>query len=156
MNIFVVDPDTKICAQALDDLRLNKMIIETAQLLSTALRSHGSTAQIYNITHLNHPCAIWARLNSENYLWLLKYMEELVAERVSRTGRSHKSADLIPTLKSESHLIPIGQLTMWPNCTNFKHIKDVHEAYKVALIDKWLNDKRQPKWTNQERPAWAN
>ena len=37
MNIFVIDPDTAKCAQALDDLRLNKMIIETAQLLTEYL-----------------------------------------------------------------------------------------------------------------------
>jgi Pyrimidine dimer DNA glycosylase len=155
MNIFVVDPDTKICAEALDDLRLNKMIIETAQLLSTAVRSHGSTSQVYNITHLNHPCAIWARHSRENYSWLLDYMEQLVAERVRRTGRSHKSANLIPLLKSEAHLIPSGQFTMWPNCTAFKHIEDVHEAYKTALIDKWLKDKRPPKWTKANKPTWA-
>jgi len=62
MNIFVVSPDTMECAKALDDLRLNKMIIETAQLLSTAMRVQGYTGNdIYKSTHVNHPCAVWAR-----------------------------------------------------------------------------------------------
>ena len=67
MNIFVISQNPDECAQALDDLRLNKMILETAQLLSTAIRFHGYTGNLaYKATHINHPCSIWARTSRGN------------------------------------------------------------------------------------------
>ncbi len=156
MNIFVVDPDTWKCAQALDDLRLNKMIIETAQLLSTAMHVQGYTGNdIYKISHVNHPCAVWARQTQANYKWLLLYMSDLVEERMNRTGKNHKSYQIFNSLCGGTKLMPPGDLTPWPNCTPNKHITDIHEAYKVTMRDKWANDKRTPKWTNANKPSWA-
>jgi hypothetical protein len=156
MNIFVIDPDTTICAQALDDLRLNKMIIETAQLLSTAMRVQGYTNNdIYKISHVNHPCAVWTRETQANYKWLLLYMSDLVEERMNRTGKGHKSYEIFNTLCGGPKLMPPGDLTPWPNCTPNKHIVDIHDAYKITMRDKWANDKRPPKWTNSTKPSWA-
>jgi len=65
MNIFVTDPSFYKSAIALDDRRLIKMILETAQLLSGAVRlkSVFVPSILYKLTHENHPCAIWAREN---------------------------------------------------------------------------------------------
>ena len=61
MNIFITSFDSKEAASHLDDLRLNKMILETAQLLSSAYRHlFGDNELLYKDTHFNHPCAIWA------------------------------------------------------------------------------------------------
>jgi hypothetical protein len=156
MNIFVVDPDTTICAQALDDLRLNKMIIETAQLLSTAMRVQGYTGNdIYKISHINHPCSVWTRQTETNYRWLLLYMSDLVEERQNRTGKCHKSYSIFNALCGGPKLMPPGDLTLWPNCTPNKHIANIHDAYKKTMQDKWANDKRPPKWTNSQKPVWA-
>ena len=155
MNIFVVDPNTWKCAQALDDLRLNKMIIETAQLLSTAMRVQGyANDDIYKSTHINHPCAIWTRESSENYKWLLLYMSDLVEERQNRTGKNHKSYQIFNTLCGGIKLMPQGPITNWPNCTPYKNINTC-EAYRLTLKDKWVADKRPPKWTNAVKPSWA-
>ena len=156
MNIFVIDPATHVCARALDDLRLNKMIIETAQLLSAALRLHGyNGTDVYKTTHVNHPCAIWARTSSGNYNWLLNYFDDLCLERAARTGKTHKTENLRYAFAKNKTIIPIGDQTVWPNCTPYKHIADIHEAYRLTLIDKWKNDKRPPKWTNGFKPQWA-
>jgi len=155
VNIFVVSPDIHECAQALDDLRLNKMIIETAQLLSTAMRVCGyASDDIYKVTHANHPCAIWARETGANYRWLLSYMSALVEERRLRTGKGHKSYDIFNTLSSGCNLMPPGELTPFVNCSAYKDI-GVFDAYKLTLKDKWNNDKRPPKWTTRQRPSWA-
>lgn len=155
MNIFVIDSNTKICAQALDNLRLNKMIVETAQLLSTAIRFHGySENNIYKSTHKNHPCNIWARETNANYIWLLQYMQDLVSERQSRTGKSHKSYEIFNTLTQGQSLIPKGSLTPWQNCTPHKDL-NTFDAYKLTLKNKWINDKRSPTWTNSHKPSWA-
>ena len=156
MNIFVVSPDTMECAKALDDLRLNKMIIETAQLLSTAMRVQGYTgSDIYKSTHVNHPCAVWARESNENYKWLLLYMSDLVEEKQNRTGKLHKSYHIFNALCAGPVLMPFKPMTPWPNCSYYKYDNDVHNAYKETLKMKWTLDKRPPKWTNATKPSWA-
>ena len=157
MNIFVVDPDTTKCAEALDDLRLNKMIIETAQLLSTAMWVQGYQGQhgnIYKSTHVNHPCAIWARETEANYKWLLLYMSDLVEERQRRTGKNHKSYQIFNTLCFGPKIMPKGNLTPFANCSLYKD-HGIFDAYKLTLKDKWAKDKRPAKWTNTNKPSWA-
>ena len=155
MNIFVVSPDTWECAQALDDLRLNKMIIETAQLLSTAMRARGYTGNdIYKSTHLNHPCSVWTRETEANYKWLLLYMSDLVEERQVRTGKGHKSYSIFNTLCGGPKLMPQGELTPFANCSTYKNT-GIFDAYKLTLKDKWAKDKRPPKWTGKQKPSWA-
>jgi hypothetical protein len=155
MNVFVIDPDTTKCAQALDDLRLNKMIIETAQLLSTAMRECGYVGNdIYKSTHVNHPCAIWTRKTDSNYRWLLLYMSDLVEERQRRTGKGHKSYSIFNTLCGGPILMPKGDLTPFANCSLYKD-HGIFDAYKLTMIDKWAKDKRPPKWTNTIKPSWS-
>lgn len=156
MNIFVVDQNPTICAQSLDDLRLNKMIIETAQLLSTAMREYGyAGTDVYKSTHKNHPCAVWARQTQSNYLWLLTYFIALDWERRQRTGKNHKTyVNLHSHLLQGLALIPMGDLTPFANCSTYKHLP-VFDAYKLTLKDKWAKDKRPPKWTNTNKPSWA-
>ena len=85
MNIFVTSFDSKEAASHLDDLRLNKMILETAQLLSSSFRHlFGNNDLLYKDTHFNHPCAIWARKNVNNYSWLVHYFDDLAKEKIRR------------------------------------------------------------------------
>ena len=156
MNIFVVDPDPVTSAKALDDLRLNKMIIETAQLLCTAMTYHGyNNPNIYKSTHVNHPCSVWARETESNFRWLVKYFDALHEERMLRTGKAHQSYIKIwPELCNGWNLIPKGPLTPFANCSYYKG-QEVHSAYKETMKMKWLLDKRPPKWTNTNKPSWA-
>lgn len=156
MNIFVIHEDTWICAQALDDLRLNKMIIETAQLLSTAMREMGHVGDdVYKSTHRNHPCAVWVRASSENYRWTLLYMSDLVEERQRRTGKNHKSYSIYNTLCGGTKMMPQGPRTPFVNCSAHKNWP-TFDAYKFTLIDKWNADKKPPTWTNSIKPLWAS
>lgn len=154
MNIFVVDPNPEVCAKALDDLRLNKMILETAQLLSTALRVRHTSMPVYKSTHVNHPCSIWTRENKSNYSWLLKYFNALLMERIARTGKGHKSSALWIYFADGVKLMPDGEMTPFANCTPHKNT-GTFDAYKLTLKDKWASDKRQPTWKNGYKPTWA-
>lgn len=42
MNIFATDVSPVACAKALDDKRVVKMVLETAQMLSTAMHMHNA------------------------------------------------------------------------------------------------------------------
>lgn len=102
MNIFVLDTDPKIAAQYHCDKHVVKMILETAQLLCTAHHVNGINANVedylYKQTHINHPCAIWARQSKENYDWLTELGLRLCKEYTKRYDKVHKSQYLIQLL----------------------------------------------------------
>jgi len=152
MNIFVSSPSPVESAIALDDKRVNKMILESAQLLSTAM-SLGGVAAPYKQTHVNHPCSIWTRESRANYNWLLEHMIELSKEFEYRRYKIHASSLLIPQLINGASIIPDGEMTPFANASRFKDM-EVHKAYRLTLLDKWKNDKRTPLWTNRDRPIW--
>jgi hypothetical protein len=113
MNIFYLDRDVIKCAEMHNDKHCVKMILEYAQLLSTAHRvldgtlsvglsetgrkqsryvlSDGRESLLYIATHLNHPSAVWVRQSAENYLWLANMLIALCGEYTYRYGKVHKT-----------------------------------------------------------------
>ena len=111
MNIFYLDHDPKICATYHNDKHVVKMILEYAQLLSTAHRVLDGVPTIrqsktgrkqtwyyvndyrddllYNATHINHPSAKWARDSSNNYQWLYQLFCACCDEYSFRYGKVH-------------------------------------------------------------------
>lgn len=146
MNIFATSPCPVKSAKILDDKRVIKMILESAQLMSTAIREHGGEAP-YKTTHKNHPSAIWARKTRANYIWLLEHFEALCDEYTERYGKVHKSFQYIMDFEYGITYIPQGTLTEMPKCMPDEiKVDDVYESYQLYMIDKWKNDKRTPTW----------
>jgi hypothetical protein len=94
LNIFVLDRDPKIAAQMACDKHVVKMVLETAQMLCTAARAHGSWAP-YGQTHKHHPCTVWAGQTQANWDWLTAHGRALCAEYTKRYGKVHKSQAII-------------------------------------------------------------
>ena len=83
MNIFYLDEDPILAAQMHCDKHVVKMILESAQLLSTAHRlldgnKLADERGLYKATHINHPSSIWVRKSSENYYWLWNLYDQLL------------------------------------------------------------------------------
>jgi hypothetical protein len=162
MNIFAVDKDVHLCARALDDKRLVKMTLETAQIMCTAMQHYGWPDTVYKPTHENHPVVLWAKASPHNLSWVRNYLEALGFEYILRFGKTHKSYK--DTMRERRELIgfgSMGQATEFANCTrrngfgvDFRHVTPVTEAYKLYLNARWKNDKREPKWTDREPPSW--
>jgi len=152
MNIFVTDPDPKKSAQNLDDKRVIKMILESAQLMSTAINLMGGFGP-YKSTHINHPCSIWVRTSAANYYWLLDHFVALCDEYNLRYGKIHKCKSFFPVLSSGVKLMPQVDSTPWCNCTPHKDM-EVIAAYQLTMTEKWANDKRPPTWKNNLRPTF--
>jgi hypothetical protein len=92
MNIFYLHPDPKIAAQMACDQHVLKMVVETAQLLSTAHRElDGDNVPdtLYKATHKNHPSAKWARESAANYAWTYEHFVALCEEYTHRYGKTH-------------------------------------------------------------------
>ena len=108
MNIFYLDHDLKKCAEYHVDRHCTKMIIEYAQLLSSAHWMSGGEAP-YKLVHKNHPCSIWTRESIDNYRWLCELGIELSKEYTYRYGKFHKSSEVIHwCLDNEPNLPNIG------------------------------------------------
>jgi len=150
VNIFASDPDPAVSARFLDDKRVIKMVLESAQLLSTAMNECGAVGP-YRTTHKNHPCSIWCRQSRTNYEWLLNHLRELCAEYARRYGKTHKCEGLIDTLTAGALAMPDIEATPIPNCTIYKQEPDVYKAYREYLKYKWTNDKRKPTWFKVSR-----
>ena len=90
MNIFATDPDPIISALALDDKRVVKMTLESAQIICSALILRGLTAP-YKPTHLKHPCVMWAAESIHNISWLLRHHVALAHIYSHIYGRVHSS-----------------------------------------------------------------
>lgn len=163
MNLFRPYRSLTLSAEALDDLRLNKMILESGQLLSTALRikapAFAEEHNLYKITHQHHPIARWCRASYDNYMEMLLAFECLYAERLYRTDKEHKTFRLYAqAFRSGAQFFPLEPRgTEQPNCTDFPDLP-LHEAYRMHLIRKWQYDRavgREPTWTHRECPEWA-
>lgn len=97
MNIFVLDKNPDKAAEYHCDKHVVKMVLETAQLLSTAVNTvTGKQVKgFYKTTHLNHPCAIWTRESYANFQWLWELGMALSFEYSARYGKDHKSHAVI-------------------------------------------------------------
>jgi hypothetical protein len=165
MNIFLIDKRPHECAKALCDLRLNKMILETAQLLCTSHRYHFPdrveqfSDVIYKVTHENHPCSIWMRKHINNHSWMLTYFEHLFMEKQYRTGKNHLSFVKLEQMLYDVKLgDPIGTLDYDSmnfdfNCSGiYPSTNNVFADYKLCLLQKWIVDKREPKFSARSQP----
>jgi hypothetical protein len=151
MNIFATSPCPKESAKFLDNKRLVKMCLETTQILCTVINENaGEKITPYKSTHKNHPCVKWAGESQENFFWLNIHAMELCGEYKIRFGKVHACT----LIASDLPLLDVEKIEQTPfvNCAankslglDFKHINNVHEAYKQYLKARWKLDKMPPK-----------
>lgn len=155
MNIFLSDPCPRACAVALDDKRVVKMALETAQLLSTACDYHLNVKLGYRSTHGNHPCSIWARSGNQNYAWLVEHGIWLCDEYDYRFGRRHNSLQIIENSAQYRHQFPDSPLAFTFNSSGQESGVDVFTDYQLCLVNKWKYlDVLKPRWTRRDKPLF--
>lgn len=158
MNIFCTDQSPIRSAMWLDDRRLNKMILESAQMLSTALRRYGlGNGPHYKSAHQNHPCTLWTGRSRSNFLWLCEHALAMCAIYTATRNRTHASEPVIQFCYNNAHRIKAGGLTEFADCTEFKHLKElpIIDRYKLFMNLKWNErDKTPPTWIGRKKPEW--
>ena len=179
MNIFYVDSDPEVAARNMVDRHVVKMILETAQLLSTAHRvidgeeyvgqsqsgrkakrwrlSGNSDAIMYAATHINHPSAIWVRENSANYVWLYDHLLALGREYTYRYGRTHLTIDkLKDILKDEPQNIKQSNvMSKMPSCMDKQYIVSLDP---ITNYRNYYNYGKTDllRWSNRTPPQWID
>jgi len=174
MNIFVLSEDPVESAQMMCDSHVIKMILESAQLLSTAHRVLDGTVVVttiprkkvifdhpsgvlYKATHVNHPCGIWVRFSDQNYAWLYMHFVALCDEYTYRFGKVHATdTKLRDVLSKTPKWIPHRGLTEFvramknePQCIDIGTISECYRAYYRTK-----KNKMKMKWTKRETPEW--
>lgn len=149
MNIFWLDYDLQKCAEYHCDKHIVKMILESAQLLSTACRVSGIN-EGYKISHLNNPISLWVRSSLGNWLLLRDLTYYLNEEYKFRYGKSHKSFDVINSL-TIPNIENLG-ITEPPRCMPSEYLSyDLVDSYR----NYYIGDKQHiASWKNRDAPWW--
>ena len=165
MNIFYLDVDPKEASVMMCDKHNVKMILESAQMLSTAHRvldgddigrhrvSYADRNSMYRMTHKNHPSTKWVRASSENYLWVYQHMEALMKEYTYRYGKTHATSRLRDALLRPPKNISLSDAGGDPpQCMpDYCKGEDTVLAYQNYYI---LEKSGFAKWTKREAPVF--
>jgi hypothetical protein len=179
MNIFYVNSDPEVAARSMVDRHVVKMILETAQLLSTAHRvidgeeyvgqsqsgrkakrwrlSGNADAIMYAATHINHPSAVWVRENSANYNWLYDHLLALGREYTYRYGRTHLTIDKLKDILEDApeNIEQSNVMTKMPSCMDKQYIVSLdpiinyRNYYNYGKTDLL-------RWSNRPPPQWID
>jgi len=166
MNIFVTDEDPVKAAKNLCDKHISKMIVESAQMLSTThwiLAGGCPGKEIYKVTHENHPCSKWVRESDGNYHWLWEHATAMCYEYTRRYERIHKTEALIQCLRCPPNGITnYGQnvQTHFVVCFFSKDPESFNKCFvpnnPVQSYRNYykLDKARFAKWAHSDVPSW--
>ena len=178
MNIFYLSNNPKTCAQMHNDSHCSKMIIEYAQLMSTAHRFldgekyYGKTANgrkiarwlhpdpvmeatLYKASHVKHPSGIWTRKSKQNYRWLYSMWTELNTEFMYRYNKNvpHESFRKLEKVLEEppKHMYDSGFCEPYPAMPD-----DVKYDSSIKSYHEYYIKYKQhlAKWTKRGEPYW--
>lgn len=112
MNIFILHENPTEAAKMHCDQHLGKMILESAQMLSTTIHKLTEANNlpppegIYKPTHRNHPCTLWCGESYANFLWVV----DLVYSLQMQLPKTHKAKLVVNACeklgKEIRHLFP--------------------------------------------------
>jgi len=180
MNIFFLSANPVEAARSHLDKHVVKMILEYAQLLSTAhrvidgketivLSKSGRKKKVWQLdderdsllyaaTHINHPSAIWSRQNKLNYDYLYALFVATCDEYTYRYGKVHLTDSKLRNLLKEfpKNIKDTNQSQVWHGPTpampdECKVAGDHLASYRKYYIDKKAD---MAMWTNREPPEW--
>ncbi len=122
MNIFILSESPVQAAQLQCNTHCVKMVLESAQMLSTAHRMLDGYTQkglsksgkrtinhwihpdptlddvLYKAVHFHHPCTVWTMESKANYDWHYQHFIALCDEFTYRYGKVHMSDDKLRTI----------------------------------------------------------
>jgi len=178
MNVFYLSAYPDMCAEMHMDSHCSKMIIEYAQLMSTAHRVldgeeyYGRTKNnrrikrwlhpnpeledtLYKASHINHPSALWVRKSKKNYRWLYELWTELNKEFMYRYNKDvpHESFRKLKwELFSPPENMKENEFTE-PTPAMPNDVKN--ESSIIAYRDYYILYKQHlAKWTKRDKPHW--
>ena len=170
MNIFLSQDTIADSVKDLDDLRLQKQLVECYQLLTLAIKEQQEGHKV-KAGHYHHPVYLFYK---DNIPFLAYYGYECCKEYSYRFGKLHSL-----TKYFDNQMVEIGLLRFdkerydnafgVPQFTPYymegskgqlnyiRTTENVGELFRQKLIKKWNADKekgRKPRWTNRQVPEF--
>ena len=152
MNIFILDRDVTMCARYHCDQHVVKMILESVQLLCTALNKKGFDTP-YRSTHTNHPCVLWVEESYANFRWLRALTLALNDEYRWRFDKlaDHKSVSVLPKISDYRY----DDLGLTEFAQAMPHEYRVPGQPVTAYRQFYRGEKmRFARWTRRSKPDW--
>jgi hypothetical protein len=180
MNIFILDTDPCLAASQQCDAHVVKMVLESAQMLSTAHRvldgaptripsKSGKTMMkgwvlpdireevLYKAVHVNHPCTQWTMESVENYRWHYNHYAALAIEFSYRFNKRHKSwSNLWKDVAAAPANIPLKGLTPFRLAMGAapECIDESDPVGSYRAFYQTKQDRFKMRWTKREIPEW--
>jgi hypothetical protein len=173
MNIFFLDNNLKLCAEYHVDRHAVKMIVELAQMLSSAHRFldgkleivkinnrskkiyklNNNDSLIYHISHVNHPCTVWVRESIHNYMETFELFKYLCEEYTYRYGKIHMTDTKL------SKILSVAPNNI-PNVSSTPKAQAMPDIYKcddaiTAYRNYYIHEKSHlAVWSKRTIPEW--
>lgn len=183
MNLFILDNDPIKAAQLQCDKHVVKMIVESAQMLSTAHRmldgietrrrsKSGKTMSkywelpddresvLYKAVHMGHPCTVWTMQNDNNYRWHYEHFSALCKEYTHRYDKTHSTENLLSKKLSKlpTNIKEGFKYLMTPFALAMKHepqcIIEGDPVKSYKLYYQTKQDRFKMAWTRRPIPEW--
>ena len=155
MNIFHLHKDPKICAEYHCDKHVVKMILETAQMLSTAYRKKfGDNDDLYKTAYPKHPMTIWVGNSGNNFFWSIQLLDQLIYQYTVRYKKVHKTIRISNLLHSKHKLWHSWktEFTRPPLCMPDEYKSD---DYVQSYRNYYIGDKKRfARYTNTSTPEF--
>ena len=181
MNIFILSDDPVQAAQLQCDKHIVKMVLESAQMLSTAHRMLDGNVMkapsksgkrmvnkyvhpdldmneaLYNAVHFNHPCTVWTMQSAKNYAWHFRHFIALCNEYKYRYGKTHMTDEKLRcVLAKYPENIPKKKQTPFAlamqNEPQCIFPNDPVKSYRSYYKTK--QERFKMVWTKRETPEW--
>ncbi len=153
MNIFILDKDIEKCAEFHCDQHVVKMILESVQMLCTALNKKGISTP-YKPTHINHPCVLWVEHSFDNFCWLKNLTIALNDEYRFRFEKDvdHKSISVLQQITRYDY--KSRGITEYAQAMPdiYKVPGDPVKAYRQFYSGEKMSF---AKWTKRSMPYWV-
>lgn len=186
MNIFILNEDPTIAAQEQCDKHVVKMIVESAQMLSTVHRmvdgvmerrpsKSGSMLQyfyldderediLYKACHYNHPSTVWTRESCCNYTWHYNHFIALCDEYKYRYNKTHATdTKLRKILKNlPDNIVRTSGRTPFKLAMSSNPECIVHGLGGTDAVKSYQNfyqtkqERFKMLWTKRKQPEWFN
>jgi len=158
MNIFAIEGnedtgeiDWYKSGRTQDNYRTVKMLLESTQLLSSAMHLNGMEGP-YKLNHAKHPSTLWAAESSENWKNLFAHAMGLVDEYNVRFGKDHKCASVLSKMAKEV------QLKKFPRHESTPLKLAMPEQYKsnnpVKSYRDYYSSKERIRYPQNKVPTW--
>lgn len=141
MNIFFLHKNPVASSNMYGDKHVGKIILEIAQMCSTALHRHGlSDIAPYKPAYENHPMTRWVGDSSGNFEYAITLATGLSTQWHERFKSSHKSIDAIMDITISAIIseriykaFPQYDFTLPPLCMPDEHKPDDYTSFDDTI-----------------------